>query len=77
MFKTQAVLFLLMCAAVRCAEMVNTALGHRWRSFSTQNYFDPRGVFASVMFSAPILLTLVVQLVSHHVAAVQPCDTGV
>ncbi len=37
--------------------------GQRWRDFSTQNYFDKRGVFTSVVFSLPLLLIVFFQMV--------------
>ena len=63
MFKTQVVVFLLLCGAARSAEYINAFLGQRWRSFATQNYFDPRGVFISVLFSGPIILNVLVLVV--------------
>jgi hypothetical protein len=38
-------------------------LGAR-QAFARQNYFDERGVFAVVMFSGPVILLAMVQLVS-------------
>ena len=63
MFKTQVVLFLALCGLARAAEYINAALGQRWRSFATQNYFDPRGVFMSVLFSGPIVINVLVMVV--------------
>ena len=64
MFKTQVTTLVVLCGAARSAEYLNEFLGMRWRGFATQNYFDPRGIFISLMFSAPIVLivlTLVVR----------------
>lgn len=63
MFKTQAALFVGIFVLGRAAEHVNTFLGTRWRSFATQNYFDPNGVFMSVMFSMPLAVILLVMVV--------------
>ena len=63
MFKAQVALLLVLCGSVRMAEAINTELGSRWRSFATQNYFDPRGVFMSVMFSAPVTIIILVLVV--------------
>ena len=48
---------------VSLAEPLNTLAAQRWRSFATQNYFDKRGVFASVLFCGPLLLIAFVILV--------------
>ncbi|KAH0910874.1 hypothetical protein HID58_034195 [Brassica napus] len=34
------------------AESLNRLLRKNWKSFSTQNYFDPHGVFVSVLVRA-------------------------
>ena len=44
------------------AEYLNGLAARNWRLFSTQNYFDERGIFASALFSAPLLLTAFVIL---------------
>lgn len=69
MFKTQVATLLVLCCAARCAEHLNEFLGMRWRAFATQNYFDPRGVFVSLMFSAPIVLVVLTLVVSGAVLA--------
>lgn len=51
----QMVLLLLILGAVYAAEYINKIARERWQDFATQNYFDPRGVFISVMYSAPLL----------------------
>jgi hypothetical protein len=59
----QMVLLVVILGLVYCAERVNTLAGAHWQSFATQNYFDRRGVFVSVMYSAPLLcLALLVLL---------------
>ena len=37
------------------AERLNRLAGENWKEFALQNYFDERGVFVSVMLSAPLL----------------------
>lgn len=41
---------------VRCAERINQYGHANWEEFATQNYFDERGVFLSIMLCAPLLL---------------------
>ena len=38
------------------AESFNSYGAKNWQAFSTQNYFDKNGVFASVIFSSPLLI---------------------
>lgn len=45
------------------AQWLNRVLGDHWRSFAGQPYFDEQGVFISAVVSAPLLLTMFVQLV--------------
>ena len=51
----QMIMLVLILGMVYCAEYVNRFGNEHWRSFATQNYFDKRGVFISIMFSAPML----------------------
>uniref|UniRef100_A0ACD5ZWE8 Uncharacterized protein n=2 Tax=Avena sativa TaxID=4498 RepID=A0ACD5ZWE8_AVESA len=52
----QLILSALTFSGVFLAEKLNTFLGKNWKSFSSQNYFDPQGLFISVMWSGPLLL---------------------
>ena len=45
------------------AETLNSLGNKHWKSFATQNYFDSRGVFASALFSAPLIFIAFVILV--------------
>ena len=45
------------------AQRLNKLLAEHWRSFAGQPYFDEQGVFISAVVSAPLLLTMFVQLV--------------
>ncbi|XP_010538916.1 PREDICTED: transmembrane protein 18-like [Tarenaya hassleriana] len=57
-------LFLLALAGVYFAEGLNGFLGKNWKSFSTQNYFDPHGVFLSVLWSGPLLVLAMIILIN-------------
>ncbi|KAI5668397.1 hypothetical protein M9H77_18250 [Catharanthus roseus] len=60
----QMCLFLLALAGVYLAERLNMLLAENWRSFATQNYFDPHGVFLSVLWSGPLLVISIVILIN-------------
>ncbi|KAK7277335.1 hypothetical protein RIF29_18486 [Crotalaria pallida] len=60
----QMCLFLLTLAGVYFAESLNSFLGKNWRSFSGQNYFDPSGVFMSVLWSGPLLVHAMIILIN-------------
>jgi hypothetical protein len=60
----QFALFLVTCGAVYAAQPLNGYLHRNWRALGfTQDYFDPRGVFLSCLYSAPLLLLAFAQLV--------------
>ena len=59
----QIVLFITLSAAVFCAQYINEFGNSHWKEFATQNYFDSNGLFISVLFSAPILVTVFTQMV--------------
>lgn len=50
------VLLVALLATVRAAEPLNTLARAHWRAFAGQDYFDTRGVFVSVTYSAPLLV---------------------
>ncbi|KAM7510945.1 hypothetical protein LguiB_009820 [Lonicera macranthoides] len=60
----QMFLFLLALAGVYLAERLNIFLGENWKSFAGQNYFDPQGVFLSVLWSGPLLVISIIILVN-------------
>jgi hypothetical protein len=47
---------------VRMGERLNRLGARHWQSFSTQNYFDQRGIFVSVMLCAPLLMDCLLML---------------
>lgn len=58
-------LFGAICAAVWAAPHINAAMRRddNWREVGfTQNYFDERGVFISAMYSGPLLLVVLAQM---------------
>ena len=60
----QLAFFLFTCAAVYCAQPLNGYLHLHWRRLGfTQDYFDPRGVFISTLYSGPLLVIALAQLV--------------
>lgn len=60
----QMCLFFLALAGVYLAERLNVILARNWKSFATQNYFDPHGVFLSVLWSGPLLIVSMVILIN-------------
>ena len=50
-------------AGVYLAERINRVMGDCWRSFASQNYFDPHGLFLSVVWSGPLLIIATIILV--------------
>ncbi|RYR08191.1 hypothetical protein Ahy_B05g075761 [Arachis hypogaea] len=60
----QMCLFLLTLAGVYLAERLNTVLRMNWKSFSSQNYFDPNGLFMSVLWSGPLLIIAMIILIN-------------
>ncbi|KAL6520414.1 hypothetical protein OROMI_032594 [Orobanche minor] len=60
----QMSLFLVALGGVYLAERLNQFLAGNWRSFAGQNYFDPNGLFLSVLWSGPLLVIAIVILVN-------------
>ncbi|KAG4941908.1 hypothetical protein JHK87_045779 [Glycine soja] len=49
---------------VYLAESLNRFLGKNWKSFSSHNYFDPSGLFMSVLWSGPLLVISMIILIN-------------
>ncbi|KAJ0972033.1 hypothetical protein J5N97_019992 [Dioscorea zingiberensis] len=60
----QLCLFFLAFSGVFLAEKINNILGKNWDRFAGQNYFDPNGLFISVLWSGPLLITTIIILVN-------------
>ena len=68
-FSWQSLTFFVVCSFVWSSEMLNTYARANWERFSTQNYFDSHGFFISVMFSGPLLLLAMFQMVNFLIIA--------
>lgn len=52
----------IIAVTVKSSEYLNRLAAQNWDAFCTQNYFDARGVFMSVMVCAPLLLDSLLML---------------
>ncbi|KAJ8431441.1 hypothetical protein Cgig2_014934 [Carnegiea gigantea] len=46
------------------AENLNQFISVHWQMFATQNYFDPHGLFLSVLWSGPLLVIAILILIN-------------
>ena len=59
----QSCIFFIITILVGMSETINSYCSAHWETFSSQNYFDKRGTFAGVFFSAPLLTMCLMMLV--------------
>jgi transmembrane protein 18 len=59
----QGMVFLLIVSLTAGASTLNALAHKNYHLFSTQDYFDRRGTFASVIWTGPLILILLLQLI--------------
>lgn len=59
------ILLAFMGCTVRSAEYLNSYGSKNWEQFATQNYFDDRGIFISIMLSGPMIIMAFIMLISY------------
>ena len=59
----QGMVFLLLVSLTAGASALNALAHKQYRLFSTQDYFDRRGTFTSVIWTGPLILILLLQLI--------------
>lgn len=65
----QAAVFVTTTGLLYASRHLNRAAGAHWADFSTQNYFDEQGLFAGVVWCAPLILLQTAMVVGFLVRA--------
>lgn len=67
----QFCLSILAFVGVILSERINILLMEHWKSFASQNYFDSSGLFVSVLWAGPLLITAIVIVVNTLITLCQ------
>lgn len=66
-WQPRAMLLVFQTGLILALQPLNTLASAHWRTFATQNYFDPHGVFLTVMVAAPLSLLSLWQVVRTRI----------
>lgn len=60
----RVVIMILVAVIVRLSEYLNRYGNDHWMDIATQNYFDSKGIFVTIMICTPLLIDSVIMLIS-------------
>jgi Transmembrane protein 18 len=58
------IVMVLIAGIVRVSEYINQYGNRYWKQFATQNYFDPKGIFMTIVICTPLLMNSFIMLIS-------------